>query len=143
MVREAVEKDIDVINMLGSIIHPKFNTLFSMDQILKETFSKVYVYEEKHKIIGFIHVTVLYETMDVVNIAVDPAYQNKGFGSCLLDYAISDVSDEVQLITLEVNVNNDRAIKLYEKFGFEIINERKNYYDGKENAYLMGRKLGE
>lgn len=143
MVRSAVEDDIKDINQLGKIIHPKFDTLFSISDILNEKFSKIYVCEEDHHVIGFIHVTILYETMDIVNIVVAPEYQNRGIGSLLIDYVMSEISQEVQLMTLEVNVNNHNAIKLYEKFGFEVINERKNYYDGKENAYLMGRKLGE
>ena len=43
------------------------------------------------------------------------------------------------MITLEVAVNNEPAISLYKKFGFEIISTRKNYYDNVD-AYLMGVK---
>ena len=39
---------------------------------------------------------------------------------------------------LEVAVDNDVAIKLYEKFGFKIIHTRKKYY-GKKDAYVMER----
>ena len=40
------------------------------------------------------------------------------------------------MITLEVNVDNTPAIKLYEKFGFEIVNTRKKYFNDKD-SYLM------
>ena len=52
----------------------------------------------------------------------------------------TEMPTSVQLITLEVRESNLPAIKLYEKFGFEIVNTRKKYY-GEENAYLMGRRL--
>lgn len=44
-------------------------------------------------------------------------------------------------ITLEVNENNLSAIKLYNKFVFEEVGIRKNYYDGKYNAILMNKKI--
>ena len=41
-------------------------------------------------------------------------------------------------VYLEVSVENQAAIELYEKFGFEKIHTRKNYY-GTEDAYVMER----
>ena len=43
-------------------------------------------------------------------------------------------------ITLEVNINNINAIKLYEKYNFEKVAVRKGYYDGVD-GYLMERKM--
>ena len=38
---------------------------------------------------------------------------------------------------LEVNEKNVKALKLYEKIGFERISIRKNYYGKNENAMIM------
>ena len=38
---------------------------------------------------------------------------------------------------LEVNEKNVKALKLYEKIGFERISVRKNYYGKNENAMIM------
>ena len=47
-------------------------------------------------------------------------------------------------ITLEVRESNSKAIKLYEKFGFEDVGTRKNYYNNPiENAKLMTKYFGE
>ena len=43
-------------------------------------------------------------------------------------------------ITLEVRIDNDIAISLYEKFQFKKIAIRKNYYQTKD-AWLMERKM--
>jgi ribosomal protein S18 acetylase RimI-like enzyme len=43
-------------------------------------------------------------------------------------------------ITLEVNVENKYAIKLYEKYNFQIVAKREKYYNGVD-GYLMERKM--
>jgi len=57
-----------------------------------------------------------------------------------MDYLFSELNDSVETVTLEVAVNNEAAINLYKKFGFEIIHIRKKYYNGID-AYLMGRRI--
>ena len=37
-------------------------------------------------------------------------------------------------------MNNELAIKLYEKYNFKIVTIRKSYYDGVD-GYLMERKM--
>ena len=40
--------------------------------------------------------------------------------------------------TLEVKVTNDPALNLYEKFGFEVAGQRKNYYTQTgEDAFIL------
>lgn len=46
-------------------------------------------------------------------------------------------------IFLEVRVSNAAAIGLYEKHRFSVINIRKKYYDGVEDALIMKRVLKE
>ena len=138
MIRLATNKDVKAINELGLLLNPKFDKLFNMKQILKEDISKVYVYEKDGEVIGFLHATVLYEMTDIINIVVSVEERRKGIASLLLDYLLSEVSPTASIITLEVNENNEEAINLYKKFGFELINKRKNYY-GTETAYLMGK----
>ena len=42
-----------------------------------------------------------------------------------------------------VQINNDGAIKFYEKFGFEIVEEKQNYYKKIEpaNAYVLQKSF--
>ena len=49
-------------------------------------------------------------------------------------------SSPKMIFLLEVAVDNDVAINLYEKFGFKIIHTRKKYY-GKKDAYVMERVI--
>lgn len=48
-------------------------------------------------------------------------YQNKGFGRCLLNYAITKAKiSGCSAVSLYVDVNNLGAIRLYQSFGFFI-----------------------
>lgn len=136
MVRLANYKDLKELNVLGNIIDPNFSNLFNLREILKDKYSQIFVYEKDQKIIGFLHITKLYETIEIINLAVLEAYRHQQVASNLLDYMMSEMTGEIIKFILEVNVNNLAAINLYEKFGFKIANIRKNYYN-KEDAYLM------
>ena len=46
-------------------------------------------------------------------------------------------NEPAKLVTLEVRRGNIAAQQLYRKFRFEIVGERKRYYQGKEDALLM------
>lgn len=140
MIRKADLYDISKIYELGNIINKKFTNYFKMNEIINEPISIVIVYEDNDKIVGFLHATVLYEIVDIINIVVDHDHRRQKIASSLIDYLLSELTSDVKLMTLEVNVNNHGAIKLYELFGFEIVNKRENYY-GDQDAYLMGRKI--
>ena len=140
MIREATIFDKLMINNLGRLVNKNYAKLFNLSDLLKEKYTRFYVYEQDEKIVGFLHATVLYETIDIINIVVDEAYRRKNVASCLFDYLLSEAPFSVSLITLEVSENNTAAINLYKKFGFEIINRRHGYYDDAD-AFLMGRVI--
>lgn len=51
---------------------------------------------------------------------VDERYQNKQFGSTLLNYVLDDLYSRGYCeATIGVRYNNDRARRLYERFGFD------------------------
>ena len=65
--------------------------------------------------------------------------RRKKIGEALLYQAIENCySNGVKYITLEVRVSNEKAIKLYEKYGFKSLGTRKGYYqDNNEDALIM------
>jgi len=141
VVRRAEKKDIETINNLGALLDNNFANLFKMKKILKDKLAKVYVFEKDNQVLGFIHLTILYETMDIINIVVDENHRHKGIASILIDYMITEANTKVEIITLEVAVDNKNAIALYKKFGFEIINTRKSYYYKNKDAHLMAKRM--
>ena len=88
---------------------------------------------------GYIEYNAIYDTIDIVNVFVNEEKRNKGIGTKLLNYLIEHNKDKKN-ITLEVNCENSIALKLYKKFGFEIVATRQGYYQGTD-GYLMELKL--
>lgn len=94
------------------------------------------------KIVGFAGIIHVLDEADISNIVVHKNFRNKKIGSFLLKNLIELAhSLNIKTLNLEVRESNVSAIKLYEKFGFEICGIRKNYYNNTENAILMKKLL--
>lgn len=108
---------------------------------LENNTSKYIVAKIDNKVIGFAGIKIIIDEADIMNIVTKKSHRNKGIGTLLLKSIIS-IASELQLssISLEVNEENLPAIHLYEKFGFENLGVRKNYYQDK-NAIIMTKKL--
>ena len=105
------------------------------------SFSKFYVYKINNIIVGYINFDLIYERMELIQINVKEEYQNNHIGSKLLEYMINYAkNNKVNSITLEVNINNSKAIYLYNKYNFKKISIRKAYYNGID-ALLMEKRV--
>lgn len=139
MIRKLLKKDFDKVYELGLKLHPNYKIINDLEEIINNDLNYFYVYEIDGKVVGFIHYTKLYNSVDLVDIIVRKEYRNQKIGSTLIDYMITNLSADDK-IYLEVNTNNKKAINLYQKFGFKVINIRKNYY-GLDDAYVMERVI--
>lgn len=122
--------------MISSIIDYEEVNKLSSYKITSNAFNHVIVYKENDIIFGFLDYSVMYERAEINYIFVKEEYRNMKIGSYLLKSMLD--KEKVKQITLEVNVNNINAIKLYKKFGFQIVSIRKGYYEGID-GYLMLR----
>lgn len=93
----------------------------------------------KGKIVGYMGVQSIAGECYVTNIAVNPDFRRRGIGAKLIDRAVRDsVLRNDEFISLEVRKSNSQAISLYEKFGFTVEGERKNFYSSPtEDGYIM------
>lgn len=90
---------------------------------------------------GIAAVMHVLDESELLEIAVQPAMQGRGYGKELLAQAIALArrNGAVRMF-LEVRESNARARKMYTSFGFEETGRRKNYYpteNGREDAILM------
>ncbi len=78
----------------------------------------------------------------LLNIAVHPDRQGTGLGKALLQLVFDDATTKrAESVTLEVRADNQRAITMYEKLGFEHRGLRRHYYGRGEHAVIMTRLL--
>ena len=139
MIRKLLKEDFDRVYELGLKLHSNYKIINNLEEILSNKTNHLYVYEIDNQVVGFIHYTKLYNSVDLVDIIVSDEYQNQMIGSTLIDYMITNLNVDDR-IYLEVNTNNKKAINLYQKFGFKVINIRKNYYC-LDDAYVMERVI--
>lgn len=109
---------------------------------------RVYVAEENGEIVGLALMLAKKEESRAhcasVTVMVHADRQGRGIGSKLLKHLIERADEELGFRRLELLVltTNERAIKLYKKFGFAIEATRKNAAatGGRfADEYLMGR----
>ena len=83
--------------------------------------------------------TMLAEEGYITNVAVFPEYRRRGVAEQLI--AVFDKfarGNRLAFLTLEVRPSNAAAIALYQRFGFEEVGRRRNYYDlPKEDALIL------
>lgn len=78
----------------------------------------------------------------IYNLAVNPAYQGKGYGALLLKEVEKEaVRRNCTNISLEVRQDNEGAIRFYEKRGYEIIRSLPDYYEDNAPGLKMAKKL--
>jgi ribosomal-protein-alanine N-acetyltransferase len=98
---------------------------------LANSFSRFYVAERQDDslLAGFLVFWRLDSELELHKIAVAKACLQRGYGSCLLDFFIGTArSWHCRRALLEVRASNTAAIRMYEKFAFQCIGRRRDYY---------------
>ena len=91
------------------------------------------------EVLGYIGCILVCGEGSITNVAVKKSARRMGVASRLLEALIEALKSEgAESIFLEVRHSNTAAQKLYEKFGFNICGERRDFYrNPTENAYIM------
>jgi len=96
---------------------------------------RTYVFEHDGEIVSFVVMAVVEGEGEILTIATDPDYQNRGLARMLLDQVITSLREEgARSLFLEVATDNAAAIKLYEGIGFKKCGRRKAYYSRKDGT---------
>ncbi len=136
MLRKIAKKDLECIYNLGNNYDSKFKDKYNLEAYLD---NKIYVMnldESDGIITGFIIGTIMQEAVEILLIYVDENYRHQGIGKALLQ----SVEDGAKEIILEVSKNNEVALNLYNKSGYQIIATRQGYYNGID-ALVMKKVL--
>lgn len=78
----------------------------------------------------------------IVTIDVAPEAQKSGVGTLLLTGAEEELKRaECDFVSLEVAVDNHKAMRFYKKHGYAVLKVLPRYYLGSVDGLLMGKKL--
>ncbi len=91
---------------------------------------------------GYVGTWVVDGQMQVLKIAVEPAFRRRGIARELLARAAADARDlGASEATLEVRASNEGAQALYAALGFQSLGVRPRYYSDREDAVIMSGPL--
>lgn len=105
-------------------------------EILSDTDS-VYNYMDEEKVLGYLEIRLVDGVVDIMNLFVNEEERRKGIATSLMEKMFE--TEDYSRIMLEVNENNEEAIKLYNKLGFKEISIRDRYYN--EDSALIMEKI--
>lgn len=150
MTRLIREQDFDYI--YGLYMHPATNPFLLYEQMSEEAFRPlfdellakqiIYIYEPEGTPVGmFKLIPYLHRTAHVVYIgglAIDPSHMGQGRGAAMMQTIIALCKAKGFLrLELSTATTNEKAIRLYEKAGFEKEGVLRNYtYLKSEDRYL-------
>jgi len=146
-IRKAGFDDLEAIHSLDQRLFPP-GVRFDMEMFyfyLIDPASTIFIAEKKDFIGGF----VIFERLSskagtIVTIDVTPQLQGQGIGSRLMGVVNKlAVRCGLRWIILQVSTENLVASEFYIKQGYGITRLLKGYYQGREDAWEMKRKLND
>lgn len=139
-IRLASAQDIEILVNLDDICFPKknpnatelFHNLFSTSNCV------LFVLTQEDQVVGKAHVFKESDRARITDIGVLPHLRGRGIASALIKHCINHaLINNKPKITLDVEVNNTPALKLYDALGFDIVNAH-DYWQTPLNAPEFG-----
>ncbi len=132
---------LDDLNSLKENFNKNFDKFWNysiLENDFKNNDSYYIVAKCNNEVLGFAGYLKILDEINILNIVTRIDKRNLHIGSRMLEYIIySSKIIKADSVTLEVNINNIPAIKLYEKYNFEKVGIRKKYYNGIDDAIIM------
>jgi len=114
------------------------------DKILESNFGQRYfnfTLLKDNEIVGYYFANQVAGEASLLNIAIAPSHQGKGYGKHLVEHLITKCQEQhLFQLWLEVRESNLTAYHLYLNIGFNEVDRRIGYYPakvGREDAIMM------
>jgi ribosomal protein S18 acetylase RimI-like enzyme len=110
--------------------------------ILNGPLKEVYLAVTRERIVGFVIIQMSGAfTGYIPTVGVMPKWRNKGVGSRLIEFAEDRIFRESPNVFMCVSSFNKKAQKLYNKLGYEIIGELKDYIVSGHSEILLRKTI--
>jgi len=138
-IAEALESEVEEIDRIQ---REAFRTPWSSDLIRGAVLNPRYdvrtLTNGMGRVLGFYIAHGDHHASNLDNLAVDAPERSLGLGSRLLmDWVSASQAANRMRLTLQVNTDNRRAQKLYERFDFRAVKLLVSYYPNGDDAYQM------
>lgn len=144
MIRPMTLSDLDQVCEIEieAFSHPWTKDDFEIE-LQSNPYALYFVLIEEELIKAYIGIWLIYEKAQITTIAVRKDFRTQGLSKVLMKFLDAVcIENNVEEISLEVRVSNEKAINLYHRFGFIKKGIRKDYYqDNHEDAYLMAKEV--
>ncbi len=141
MIEEMKVSDIEeVMTIENDLFGDHWSYANFLYEIKENDYATMYKLTLDDKIVGYVGYMRLYERAEITSIAVSRDHQGQGYGKMLLEFILDRAKDDgCEVVSLEVRVDNDRALRLYEKYGFVTMRKRSHYYADGTDAFEMAK----
>ncbi len=106
------------------------NSFLNKEIVLKELrtnpFAKYLIYLENKEVLAYLYYSDIYDRTEINMFEVRKDQRKKKIGSTLLEKFLEENNKPS---TLEVKIDNNKAISMYKKYGYKEVAIRKNYYN--------------
>jgi len=145
LIRNATKDDLEKILEIerASFKRADAFSLALFKKYLKELGESFFVVSDKpNSIVGY---AILGEEEGkdyLLSIAIHPKKRNQGFATSLLKFLEFKCYEKgLTKLTLEVRVNNKKAIAMYKNLGFVEVGKKKDFYEDGADALVMEKSL--
>jgi len=112
-------------------------------KIIRDAAREVYVAENAGRVEGFIILNMRGTFVGYIQtVCVDPPARGAGLGTRLVQFAEERIFAETPNVFLCVSSFNPRARQLYERLGYELIGELKDYLIRGHSELLLRKTIG-
>ncbi|MFJ3486348.1 ribosomal protein S18-alanine N-acetyltransferase [Pseudomonas sp. NPDC090202] len=143
--RRMTEADLDAVLKIeyAAFSHPWTRGIF-LDGLKSY---EIWLMFEGNQQVGHGVINVIIDEAHLLNITVKPESQGRGLGLLLLDKLMKRAYElNGRECFLELRASNQSAYRLYERYGFNEVGRRRDYYPaagGREDALVMACTLVE
>jgi ribosomal-protein-alanine N-acetyltransferase len=142
-IRRAEASDLPAIMALeeGAFGPRRWNEAFVRELMGQE--DTVTLVAEGDVVIAYVMFSIsrAYETVEVLSLAVSPAFRRRGMAKDLMAQAESVAERWAGTVSLCVRPDNAEAVNLYLSLGYKVLALYSGYYEDGSDAYMMVKHL--
>ena len=134
--------DIDEVLALEQTVYPYPWSRGNFADSLASGYQAWVLRDQRRELMGYFLMMAIVDEAHLLNVAVSARHQGQGLGRFLLNQSVACARGlGMEIVLLEVRPSNERALKIYQRYGFQEIGRRKAYYPAanqqREDAIVM------